>query len=101
MKIVEIVRKDAIDEMKVNGMIHIKVEEESDMVHISVEDSAGGVSSDIIESIFQPYVTTKGDSGTGIGLHMVKTIVESHMNGHINVYNTSLGACFTLKLQKS
>ncbi len=93
---------DAIDKMKVDGIIHIKVKEENDTVQITVEDNAGGVPADIIETIFQPYITTKGDSnGTGIGLHMVKTIVENHMNGHINVSNTSLGACFTLNLQKS
>lgn len=93
---------DAIYNMKVKGIIHIKVEDKDDTVQISVEDNGGGIALDIIDTVFQPYVTTKSDTnGTGIGLHMVKTIVENHMDGKITVKNTPLGACFTFNLKKS
>jgi len=64
---------------------------------LKVEDNANGISEKIIDNIFNPYFTTKKDN-SGIGLYMSKIIVESHLSGSITVINTTIGACFSIKI---
>ncbi len=66
---------------------------------LSVEDNAGGVREDVLKRIFEPYVTTKGESGTGLGLNITKKILEEYFGGTINVHNTNRGAKFVIELQ--
>ena len=47
------------------------------MVDISVSDTGPGISPEIREKLFQPFVTTKA-SGMGVGLSLCRTIVEAH-----------------------
>jgi signal transduction histidine kinase len=65
---------------------------------LSFEDSGGGINLELMNKIFEPYFTTKHQSlGTGIGLYMVKMIIQENMNGKISVENTKNGAKFTFK----
>lgn len=64
---------------------------------LNICDNGGGVPSDIIDNIFEPYFTTKYHSkGTGIGLYFSKMIIEDNMNGRMTVKNEDGGACFYL-----
>ena len=82
--------------------ITIRVTQQDTTIRIRICDNGGGVDEKIIDRIFDPYFTTKFQSrGTGIGLYMVKMIMEKSMNGHISVSNSSEGACFVLELPKA
>ncbi len=87
----EMVKKNMSD-----GKIKINISKDG-LVHVI--DNAGGVPEQIINKIFEPYFTTKGvGEGTGLGLHMSKTIVEDHLDGKIGVTNVLGGAEFFVKL---
>lgn len=65
-------------------------------VEIRVEDTGGGISSEVLRNIFNPFFSTK-EQGTGLGLSISHRIVEHH-RGLIEVYNTERGARFSLQL---
>lgn len=79
------------------GTIDVRVTEHSGRVVLSVADDGGGMASDVRQRIFEPFFTTRGETGgTGLGLSMVKNIVEQ-ASGTISVENVpGQGACFTI-----
>lgn len=93
--------KDAFIENEIKKrIIAIGYNETNDHILLQVVDNAGGIPKDIIDDIFNPNVTTKGDKeGTGIGLYMSSQIAQKH-NGKLTVQNTKDGARFTLTLRK-
>ena len=90
--------KDAIIENNVNsGKVLINVEKVDNNAIISIIDNAGGIPDNVLEKVFNPYFTTKEEGkGTGIGLYMSKTIIETNMNGKLEVENIENGAKFTI-----
>ena len=68
---------------------------------LTVEDNGGGIPENVIENIFDSYFTTKGTSGTGIGLFLVRKIVVEGFQGTVNVENRERGARFMISLPGS
>jgi len=66
-------------------------------VEIRIEDTGSGIPQDVLDRIFEPYVTTK-TGGTGLGLAIVKRIIEEH-GGILWASNRDTGgACFVIRL---
>jgi len=78
-------------------MFHCKHTKSS--ITMSICDNGGGINPEIMDKIFTPYFTTKGEkNGTGLGLYMSRTIIEKHLKGVILASNSEEGACFTIEL---
>lgn len=68
-----------------------------DGIEIRVEDNGPGIDPDIQDKIFEPFFTTRG-GGTGLGLAVVRAVVQGH-RGDIRVHSIpGEGAAFILKL---
>ena len=65
---------------------------------ITVRDNAGGIDPAILDEVFEPYFSTKEEKGTGIGLYMVRTIIQEKFGGTIALENDQEGAVFTLRI---
>jgi signal transduction histidine kinase len=63
---------------------------------IVVQDTGPGIPKDVVDKIFQPFFTTKA-TGTGLGLAVVRRIVEGH-GGSIELSRLNPGAEFKLRL---
>lgn len=68
-----------------------------DMVEISVADTGPGLAPEVLEKLFQPFVTTKAQ-GMGVGLSICRTIVEAHGGRIWTEPNSPSGAIFRFTL---
>lgn len=89
----ELVKIDSYDERELN--IYISCND--DKIKVRFCDSAGGISDEIKEKIFEAFFSTKNDAGMGIGLDIAKKIVASQ-DGEIKAYNENKGAVFEIIL---
>jgi len=77
--------------------IRVETDKASSSVLVSIEDTGCGISEELSQKIFTPYFTGK-KNGTGLGLPIVKNIVEQHM-GKIAVHSeVGKGTTFTVRL---
>ena len=60
-----------------DGHIKIKLQSQKDFVHIEIEDNGRGIKKKDLKQIFTPFFSTK-PKGSGLGLYVVKKIVEEH-----------------------
>ena len=94
--------RDAFGEtQQENKKIAIVAQRVEHSVLISVSDNAGGIASDVIEKVFDPYFSTKDKkNGTGLGLYMSKMILEQGMGAKLSVQNIEKGAEFTIEIEE-
>ncbi len=83
------------------GTIKIKIEKVNDEhIKIIIEDNGGGINTDLIDKITEPYITTK-NTGMGLGLSIVKKILEDHESKlHLSNTKDGLRIYFNLKTNK-
>ncbi len=68
---------NAMQAMPEGGKIHVAIQSTDNTVKIFFEDEGEGIPQDLMEKIWDPFFTTKA-KGTGLGLGIVKNIIESH-----------------------
>jgi PAS domain S-box-containing protein len=87
------------EETTENAKVVITMGTENGRAVVTIADNAGGIATDVIDKIFDPYFTTKGpDKGTGVGLFMSKAIIEKNMGGRLTARNTGEGAEFRIEV---
>ncbi len=79
-----------------NRLVTIATSTETNKTVTTITDNAGGIPENIIDKIFDPYFSTKGIQGSGIGLYMSKNIIENNLNGKLSVRNVDKGAEFRI-----
>lgn len=99
--------KDAIESSKKqgrlteSGRICVHIGDSNGRISIDIEDNGGGIPEHLLNKIFDPYFTTKSsEHGSGIGLYMVRAIVENSMGGKVCVRNGESGAVFSIILDR-
>jgi signal transduction histidine kinase len=75
---------NAIDAAPVNSRIVITVQETATEAGLAVHDAGSGIPESVRAQLFEPFFSTKGDLGNGLGLYISKEIVERH-GGRIEV----------------
>ncbi len=90
--------KNAIEVMPERGKIIIRTDITPEgMTRIDVEDTGPGIPKDVLEKLFTPFFTTKA-RGTGLGLAVVKKVLERH-KGKVEIQTeVGKGTCFKLYL---
>ena len=89
-----------LEEQTPHPQIDIKVLDCGENIEILFHDNASGISEENMEKIFDPYFSTKGKNGTGLGLYMSQMIVQKQFNGYIGVTSVS-GSGTTFKVTMS
>ena len=81
---------NAIHAVSVGGQIWLNAREVSETVEITVRDNGHGMNDEALRNLFEPFYSTKGDLGNGLGLYISHEIVERH-GGTLTV-ESSVGA---------
>jgi len=68
---------NAVQSMGSGGAIDIKIEKERSFYRVEIKDTGYGISEENKNRVFEPFFTTK-DKGSGLGLPIVKKIIEGH-----------------------
>lgn len=89
----------------VNPMITVRTEAIKKMLVLTVQDNGAGFPAEMMQHIFEPYITTK-PHGTGLGLAIVKKIIEEHkgsikIENATNLVSESNGAIVTISIPLS
>lgn len=89
--------KNSIEAMPKGGKVFIKTHQELGHVKITLTDTGYGISQEILSNIGQPFYTTK-EKGTGLGLAVSFSIIDTH-NGKMTIDSTPhKGTTFTITL---
>jgi len=97
---------NSIEAIEGNGEVRMLHTEDETTHYFTISDNGSGMSKETLEYIFMPGFSTKyddltGNSNRGIGLTLVKDIIETYFDGTIEVYSElSTGTRFELQIPK-
>lgn len=95
--VIENLSKNAVDAMEGEGIIHIQLTDLTQYVFVDVSDTGKGIPKSKFKTIFQPGYTTK-QRGWGLGLSLVKRIIEDYHKGKIFVKRSESGKGTTFRI---
>jgi signal transduction histidine kinase len=95
--------KDSIlkkrEKQETEGTISISLSSDEKNIYLSISDDGSGIDSSNLESIFDPFMSTK-ENGDGFGLYMARLIIEDKMGGKIVARQQEIGAQISITIQK-
>ncbi len=78
LQVVSNLLANALEALPEAGSLSIRLRKCSEGVHILIADNGHGIEAKHFAKIFEPYFTTRSNTGNGIGLALSKRILESH-----------------------
>jgi len=75
---------NSLDAMRLGGILHIRIStdssgpQRSNRVRLTVADTGPGIPKDLLPRIFEPFVTSKGETGTGLGLWVTGELAKKN-----------------------
>ncbi len=92
---------DALEECERGAKtIRISGFQNENNIVIIIEDNACGIDPEVIEKLFEPYFSTKGKNGTGLGLYMSQMIMQKQFGGDVYVESSPQGSKFFIEFPK-
>ncbi|HVQ15549.1 MAG TPA: ATP-binding protein, partial [Vicinamibacterales bacterium] len=89
---------NALDAMPGGGTLSIAATMRPDGIRLEVADTGPGIPPEVVDRLFDPWVTTKAvGHGSGLGLAIVRDVVRAH-GGSISASNQTVGALFVIDL---
>lgn len=89
---------NALDAMPEGGLVRLETATEGDAVSVRVSDTGPGIAESIRERLFDPFVTSGKTGGSGLGLAVVRKVVEDHGGAVRAGKAEGGGALFELRL---
>lgn len=84
--------QEALSEKEYKKRVAVSLKEDGKSTILTVSDNGGGIDSKILPKIYEPFLTNKNKpSKTGLGLFIVKTLMEQKFNGTIEIKNIAEG----------
>ncbi|MDR3268787.1 MAG: HAMP domain-containing histidine kinase [Tannerella sp.] len=96
--VIENLTKNAVDAMDGQGLITYQVNETGKKIRVDIADTGKGIAKSKFKAVFNPGYTTKA-RGWGLGLSLVRRIVESYPGGKIFVKNSEIGKGTTFRIE--
>lgn len=84
----------------IDGIIDIELDSDENNIYLSISDDGCGIEKSKLESIFDPFMSTKAN-GDGFGLYMARLIIEDKMGGKIIAKQKKSGAQIFITIQKA
>lgn len=76
--------KNSLEAMPKGGILRLGLRQEDSRVIFLIGDTGCGIPAEMLEKIFEPFVSFGKSKGTGLGMAIAKSVIESH-GGHITV----------------
>jgi CheY-like chemotaxis protein len=89
---------NAVDAMPGGGSITISARRQDDYARVEVRDTGSGMSEEVQRRCLEPFFSTKGQHGTGLGLVMVNALIERHRGSCTIESQVGVGTTFILRL---
>lgn len=64
--------------MQKGGTLTISAQRDGDVVHMIAADDGAGMTPEVLKRVFEPFYSSSTEGGTGLGLVIVKSIIEAH-----------------------